>query len=163
MNKNELLKMLISLEREVAKDGIDLEYEVTESNRDMYVDVRLKERDYSKSMFYISYSKIEQDIRQSVEEFKRYVERQDLERGINSLLDLSDNKFETLKNIVSKCSNQYSVCIRYDLLGLLELQKVNAKSIMCVDSVNNKIRLDLPTFRRLYVKGDTIKLYEKYE
>ena len=56
---------------------------------------------------------------------------------------------------------KYYIGIPYDLLGILELVKVNKKSITCLDSLNNKVYLTEEILNKLYIPNDTLRIYNK--
>ena len=49
---------------------------------------------------------------------------------------------------------KYYIGIPYDLLGILELVKVNKKSITCLDSLDNKVYLTEEILNKLYIPDD---------
>ena len=59
------------------------------------------------------------------------------------------------------CQKKYYICIPYDLLGMLELKKVNKKSITCVDSLDNKVYLTEEILNKLYIPDNTLRVYNK--
>ena len=107
-----------------------------------------------------------EDIENNIIELKKYFNEQKIQYDFNKVLDLSENKLEDLKELVksiSKTNTQlktnYCLYIPYDLLGVLELKKVNKKSITCLDSLNNKIYLTNDILNKLYIEGNTIRVY----
>jgi hypothetical protein len=106
------------------------------------------------------------DIESNIIELKEYFDEQKIQYDFNKVLDLSKNKLEDLKGLVKGISEtntqlktNYSLYIPYDLLGILELKKVNKKSITCLDSLNNKVYLTGDILDKLYIEGDTIRVY----
>ena len=106
------------------------------------------------------------DIENNIIELNEYFNEQKIQYDFNKVLDLSENKLEDLKELVksiSKTNTQlktnYCLYIPYDLLGVLELKKVNKKSITCLDSLNNKVYLTNDILNKLYIEGDTIRVY----
>ncbi len=101
-----------------------------------------------------------EDIENNIIQLKDYYNRQKMQCDINISLDQSKNKLETLKEAFSNISNtNYYVCIPYDLLGMLELKKVNKKSITCEDSLGNTVYLTSAILEKLYIENDTIRVY----
>lgn len=107
-----------------------------------------------------------EDIENNIIELKKYFDEQKMQYDFNKVLDLSKNKLEDLKELVKGISEtnvqlktNYSLYIPYDLLGVLELKKVNKKSITCLDSLNNKVYLTNDILEKLYIEGDTIRVY----
>ena len=91
---------------------------------------------------------------------------QKIQYDFNKYLDLSKNKLEDLKELVKNVSElnahlktNYHLYIPYDLLGVLELKKINKKSITCLDSLNNKVYLTNDILDKLYIESDTIRVY----
>ena len=106
------------------------------------------------------------DIDNNIIELKNYFDEQKIQYDFNKVLDLSENKLEDLKELVKGISEtntqlktNYCLYIPYDLLGVLELKKVNKKSITCLDSLNNKVYLTGDILDKLYIEGDTIRVY----
>jgi hypothetical protein len=106
------------------------------------------------------------DIENNIIELKNYFNEQTIQYDFNKVLDLSKNKLEDLKELVKGISEtnaqlktNYCLYIPYDLLGVLELKKVNKKSITCLDSLNNKVYLTSDILDKLYIEGDTIRVY----
>ena len=107
-----------------------------------------------------------EDVENNIIYLKDYYNRQKMQYDINNILDQSKNKFETLKEILNNISitnlhlkTNYYLCIPYDLLGMLELKKVNKKSITCVDSLDNTVYLTNAILEKLYIENDTIRVY----
>ena len=107
-----------------------------------------------------------EDIENNIDELKIYFNDQKIQYDFNKVLDFSKNKLEDLKELVkgiSKTNAQlktnYCLYIPYDLLGVLELKKVNKKSITCLDSLNNKVYLTSDILDKLYIEGNTIRVY----
>ena len=94
------------------------------------------------------------------EDFIGYYNRVKLQNTLNEILDKSTDKFNTLKKIVEKYANDYTICIPYDLIGMLDLIKANKKTITCLDSLDNKVYMNEKMFKDLYVKNDTLRIYE---
>ena len=84
----------------------------------------------------------------------------ELQRRINEDLDLCKNKFEFLKQEVMNLPKNIKMYLIYDLLGVLEFEKVNRKSITCYDSCGNKVYFNEDLLNIYYVPKDTIRLYE---
>jgi hypothetical protein len=106
------------------------------------------------------------DIENNIIELKNYFNEQTIQYDFNKVLDLSKNKLEDLKELVKGISEtnaqlktNYCLYIPYDLLGVLELKKVNKKSITCLDSLNNKVYLTGDVLDKLYIEGETIRVY----
>ena len=70
-----------------------------------------------------------------------YFTRLILEKKYNHYLSLANNKLEELKEIMDYVPKKYYIGIPYDILGILELVKVNKKSITCLDTLDNKVYL----------------------
>ena len=109
---------------------------------------------------------IERYIFKLMSQFKNYLRRLELEIVFNNGLDEAEekqqDKLTTLKAIFKlwqEMDEPYYICIPYNLMGMLELKKVNKKSITCIDSCNNKVYLTEKILNDLYVKGDTIKVF----
>ena len=163
MLRNEMEIMLNNIKERLDKEDISITYYTTAYNNDIFVDVKLKDKDgYNKSTAFIMTDDIEEELESFVHYFKCYVYRMKLEAELNKELDKAKDKFEALKCLVSCYSDLYSLCIRYDLLGVLELKKANKNSITALDNLDNKVYLKAKDFEKLYTKGDTIKLYELY-
>ena len=107
-----------------------------------------------------------EDIENNIDELKNYFNEQKIQYDFNKALELSKNKLEDLKELVKHVSEinahlktNYCLYIPYDLLGVLELKRVNKKSITCLDSLNNKVYLTSDILDKLYIEGDTIRVY----
>ena len=107
-----------------------------------------------------------EDIENNIIQLKDYYNRQKLQYDANNILDQSKNKLESLKEILNNISitnthlkANYYLCIPYDLLGMLELKKVNKKSITCEDSLGNTVYLTSAILEKLYIENDTIRVY----
>lgn len=90
-----------------------------------------------------------------------YFIRQILEKKYNHYLSLANNKYEELKEIMEYVPEKYYIAIPYDLLGILELVKVNKKSITCLDTLDNKVYLTEEILNKLYIPNDTLRVYKK--
>ena len=109
---------------------------------------------------------IERYIFKLMSQFKNHLRKLELEEIFNNGLDEAEEKQQNKLTILSaifklwqEMNEPYYICIPYDLMGILELKKVNKKSITCIDSCNNKVYLTEEILNNLYVKGDTIKVF----
>ena len=78
----------------------------------------------------------------------------------NEQLRLAEDKFSMVRQIVSVFAKKFEICIQYDLMGMLELKRVNRKTITCEDSTGQKVYLDENGFNKLY-SDDLIRLYAR--
>ena len=117
--------------------------------------------EHFKKHLYINLSWNNEDIKKSISEVMDYFIRQTLEKKYNHYLSLANNKFEQLKEIIEYVPEKYYIGIPYDLLGILELVKVNKKSITCLDTLDNKVYLTKETLNKLYIPDDTLRVYNK--
>ena len=117
--------------------------------------------EHFKKHIYINLRWKNEDIKESISEVMNYFIRQTLEKKYNHYLSLANNKFEELKEIMEFIPKKYCICIPYNLMGMLELKKVNKKSITCLDSLNNKVYLTKEILNKLYISNDTLRVYKK--
>ena len=117
--------------------------------------------EHFKKHLYINLSWKNEDIKKSISEVMDYFRRQTLEKKYNYFLSLANNKLEELKEIMEYIPKKYYIAIPYDLLGILELVKVNKKSITCLDTLDNKVYLTEEILNKLYIPNDTLRIYNK--
>lgn len=160
MLKTNLNQIMMELKNKMDMEGIKVFYSISECNNELYVDVKFNYRGYNKSFLLVADDDIINSLSSITENFIGYYNRVKLQNTLNEILDASTDKFKTLKKIVEKYANYYTICIPYNLLGMLDLTKANKKTITCLDSLDNKIYMDEKMFNDLYVKNDTLKIYE---
>ena len=160
MLKTNLNQIMMELKNKMDKEGIEVFYSISEYNNELYINVRFNYRGYNKSFSLVADDDIINSLSSITENFIGYYNRIKLQNTLNEILDASTNKFKTLKKIIEKYANCYTICIPYNLLGMLDLTKANKKTITCLDSLDNKIYMDEKMFNDLYVKNDTLKIYE---
>ena len=114
-----------------------------------------------KKHLYINLKWEKEYIKESISEVMDYFRRQTLEKKYNHYLSLANNKLEELKEIMEYIPKKYYIGIPYDLLGILELVKVNKKSITCLDTLDNKVYLTEEILNKLYISNDTLRVYKK--
>ena len=114
-----------------------------------------------KKHLYINLKWKNEDIKEEILKVMDYFTRQMLEKKYNHYLSLANNKYEELKEIMKYIPKKYYIGIPYDLLGILELVKVNKKSITCLDSLDNKVYLTEEILNKLYIPNDTLRVYAK--
>ena len=114
-----------------------------------------------KKHLYINLKWKNEDIKEEILKVMDYFTRQILEKKYNHYLSLANNKYEELKEIMKYIPKKYYIGIPYDLLGILELVKVNKKSITCLDSLDNKVYLTEEILNKLYIPNDTLRVYAK--
>ena len=161
MKKTDLNLIVMELKNNMDKKGIKVFYSISECNNNLYLDVKFNYRGYNRAFTLVADDDIINSLSSITEDFFRYYDRVNLQKTLNEILDSSTDKFNTLKNIVKKFSKDYSICIPYDLLGMLELTRANAKTITCLDSLDNKVYMDKKILDSLYIKNDTLRVYEK--
>ena len=161
MLKTNLNQIMMELKNKMDKENIEVFYSISECNNELYVNVKFNYRGYNKSFSLVADDNIINSLSSITEDFFRYYDRVNLQKTLNEILDSSTDKFNTLKNIVKKFAKDYSICIPYDLIGMLELTRANAKTITCLDSLDNKVYMDKKILDGLYVKNDTLRVYEK--
>ena len=160
MLKTNLNQIMMELKNKMDMEGIKVFYSISECNNELYVDVEFNYRGYSKSFSLVADDDIINSLSSITENFIGYYNRIKLQNTLNEILDASTNKFKTLKKIVEKYANYYTICIPYDLLGMLDLTKANKKTITCLDSLDNKVYMNEKMLDDLYVKNDTLRIYE---
>ena len=160
MTKTDLNSIMMELKNNMDKNGIKVFYSISECNNNLYLDVKFNYRGYNRAFTLVADDDIINSLSSITENFIEYYNRVKLQNTLNEILDASTDKFKTLKKIVEKYANYYTICIPYDLLGMLDLTKANKKTITCLDSLDNKIYMDEKMFNDLYVKNDTLKIYE---
>ena len=160
MLKENLNQIMMELKNKMDKEGIETFYSISECNNELYVNIKFNYRGYSKSFSLVADDDIINSLSSITENFIGYYNRIKLQNTLNEILDASTNKFKTLKKIVEKYANYYTICIPYDLLGMLDLTKANKKTITCLDSLDNKVYMNEKMFNDLYVKNNTLKIYE---
>ena len=114
-----------------------------------------------KKHLYINLKWKNEDIKEEILKVMDYFIRQILEKKYNHYLSLANNKYEELKEIMEYVPKKYYIGIPYDLLGILELIKVNKKSITCLDTLDNKVYLTEEILNKLYIPNDTLRVYAK--
>ena len=114
-----------------------------------------------KKHLYINLNWNNEEKKEVISEVMDYFTRQILEKKYNHYLSLANNKYEQLKEIMEYVPKKYYIGIPYDLLGILELVKVNKKSITCLDTLDNKVYLTEETLNKLYIPNDTLRVYNK--
>ena len=139
MLKTNLNQIMMELKNKMDKEGIKVFYSISECNNELYVGVKFNYRGYNKSFSLVADDDIINSLSSITENFIEYYNRIKLQNTLNEILDASTNQFKTLKKIVEKYGNCYTICIPYDLIGMLDLTKANKKTITCLDSLDNKI------------------------
>ena len=160
MLKENLNQIMMELKNKMDKEDIKVFYSISECNNELYVNVKFNYRGYNKSFSLVADDDIINSLSSITENFIEYYNRVKLQNTLNEILDTSTDKFKTLKKIVEKYANYYTICIPYNLLGMLDLTKANKKTITCLDSLDNKVYMNEKMFNDLYVKNDTLKIYE---
>ena len=160
MLKENLNQIMMELKNKMDMEGIKVFYSISECNNELYVDVKFNYKGYNKSFTLVADDDIINSLSSITENFIGYYNRIKLQNTLNEILDASTNKFKTLKKIIEKYANCYTICIPYSLLGMLDLTKANKKTITCLDSLDNKIYMDEKMFNDLYVKNNTLRVYE---
>ena len=160
MLKTNLNQIMMELKNKMDMEGIKVFYSISECNNELYVDVKFNYRGYNKSFLLVADDDIINSLSSITENFIGYYNRVKLQNTLNEILDASTDKFKTLKKIVEKYANYYTICIPYDLLGMLDLTKANKKTITCLDSLDNKVYMNEKMLNDLYVKNDTLRVYE---
>ena len=160
MLKENLNQIMMELKNKLDKEGIEVFYSISEYNNELYVDVKFNYRGYNKSFSLVADDDIINSLSSITENFIGYYNRVKLQNTLNEILDKSTDKFNTLKKIVVKYADDYTICIPYDLIGMLDLTKANKKTITCLDSLDNKVYMNEKMFNDLYVKNDTLRIYE---
>ena len=160
MLKTNLNSIMMELKNNMDKEGIKVFYSISECNNELYVDVKFNYKGYNKSFTLVADDDIINSLSSITENFIGYYNRIKLQNTLNEILDKSTNKFNTLKKIVVKYADDYTICIPYDLIGMLDLTKANKKTITCLDSLDNKVYMNEKMFNDLYVKNDTLRIYE---
>ena len=160
MLKTNLNQIMMELKNKMDMEGIKVFYSISECNNELYVGVKFNYRGYNKSFSLVADDDIINSLSSITENFIGYYNRVKLQNTLNEILDVSADKFNTLKKIVEKYANDYTICIPYNLLGMLDLTKVNKKTITCLDSLDNKVYMDEKIFNNLYIKNDTLRVYE---
>ena len=160
MLKENLNSIMMELKNNMEERGIKLFYSISEYNNDLYLDIKFNYNGYNKSFTVVADDNIINTLSSITEDFIGYYNRVKLQNTLNEILDKSTDKFNTLKKIVEKYAYDYTICIPYDLIGMLDLTKANKKTITCLDSLDNKIYMNEKMFNDLYVKNDTLRIYE---
>ena len=160
MLKTNLNSIMMELKNNMDKEGIKVFYSISEYNNDLYLDVKFNYKGYNKSFTLVADDDIINSLSSITENFIGYYNRVKLQNTLNEILDKSTDKFNTLKKIVVKYADNYTICIPYDLIGMLDLTKANKKTITCLDSLDNKVYMNEKMFNDLYVKNDTLRIYE---
>ena len=160
MKKENLNSIMMELKNNMDKEGIKVFYSISEYNNDLYLDIKFNYKGYNKSFTLVADDDIINSLSSITENFIGYYNRIKLQNTLNEILDKSTNKFNTLKKIVVKYADDYTICIPYDLIGMLDLTKANKKTITCLDSLDNKVYMNEKMFNDLYVKNDTLRIYE---
>ena len=114
-----------------------------------------------KKHLYINLNWKDEEKKEEILKVMDYFIRQILEKKYNHYLSLANNKYEELKEIMKFVPEKYYIGIPYDLLGILELVKVNKKSITCLDTLDNKVYLTEEVLNKLYIPNDTLRVYAK--
>ena len=160
MLKTNLNSIMMELKNNMDKEDIKVFYSISEYNNDLYLDVKFNYKGYNKSFTLVADDDIINSLSSITENFIGYYNRVKLQNTLNEILDKSTDKFNTLKKIVVKYADDYTICIPYDLIGMLDLTKANKKTITCLDSLDNKVYMNEKMFNDLYVKNDTLRIYE---
>ena len=160
MLKENLNSIMMELKNDMEERGIKLFYYISEYNNDLYLDIKFNYNGYNKSFTVVADDNIINTLSSITENFIGYYNRVKLQNTLNEILDKSTDKFNTLKKIVGKYADDYTICIPYDLIGMLDLTKANKKTITCLDSLDNKVYMNEKMFKDLYVKNDTLRIYE---
>ena len=117
--------------------------------------------EHFKKHLYINLNWKEEEKKEEILKVMDCFTRQILEKKYNHYLSLANNKYEELKEIMEYVPEKYYIGIPYDLLGILELVKVNKKSITCLDTLDNKVYLTEEILNKLYIPNDTLRVYAK--
>jgi hypothetical protein len=169
MKKNlglELNRELMNIAEELTnKKGIKMFYSLSDnysSATEFFLDVKVSIHGFNKSTTCVVNTLEEATVavEKLIDELIMYKVRIDNEIIINDIIKYTNNKFETMKNIVKEYSKRYAICIQYDLIGMLEFKKSNKKTITCEDAIGEKIYIDEYKFNGLY-SDDCIRLYER--
>ena len=139
----------IAEENNLAKENIYvLENELVGTERSIelkliycFDDEIMEIHEHFKKHLYINLNWKEEEKKEEILKVMDYFTRQILEKKYNHLLSIANNKYEELKEIMEYVPEKYYIGIPYDLLGILELVKVNIKSITCLDTLDNKVYL----------------------
>ena len=126
-----------------------------------YDDKIMEIHEHFKKHLYINLNWNNEEKKEVILEAMDYFTRQILEKKYNHYLSLANNKYEQLKEIMEYIPKKYYIGIPYDLLGILELVKVNKKSITCLDTLDNKVYLTKEILDKLYIPNDTLRVYNK--
>ena len=126
-----------------------------------YDDEIMEIHEHFKKHLYINLTWEKEYIKESISEVMDYFTRQILEKKYNHYLSLANNKYEELNEIIEYIPKKYYIGIPYDLLGILELVKVNKKSITWLDTLDNKVYLTEEILNKLYIPNDTLRVYNK--
>ena len=156
-------------ENNLAKENIYvLENELVGTERSIelklyyfYDDKIMEIHERFKKHLYINLNWNNEEKKEVILEVMDYFTRQILEKKYNHYLSLANNKLEELKEIMEYIPKKYYIGIPYDLLGILELVKVNKKSITCLDTLDNKVYLTEEILNKLYIPNDTLRVYKK--
>ena len=115
MLKTNLNQIMMELKNKMDMEGIKVFYSISECNNELYVDVKFNYKGYNKSFTLVADDDIINSLSSITENFLEYYNRIKLQNTLNEILDASTNKFKTLKKIVEKYANYYTICIPYDL------------------------------------------------
>ena len=126
-----------------------------------YDDGIMEIHEHFKKHLYINLKWKDEEKKEEILKVMDYFRRQILEKKYNHYLSLANNKFEELKEIMEYVPKKYYIGIPYDLIGILELVKVNKKSITCLDTLDNKVYLTEEILNKLYIPNDTLRVYAK--
>lgn len=168
MKKNlglQLNQGLSNVSEELNKKNIKMFYSLSDnysSATEFFLDVKVSSQGYSKSITSVVNSLDEATtvVKKLVNELREYKERMKIQDVTNEQLRLAEDKFSMVRQIVSVFAKKFEICIQYDLMGMLELKKVNRKTITCEDSTGQKVYLDENGFNKLY-SDDLIRLYAR--
>ena len=168
MKKNlglQLNQGLLNVSEELNKKNIKMFYSLSDnysSATEFFLDVKVSIQGYNKSITSVVNSSDEAItvVKKLVNELREYKGRMEIQDVANEQLRLAEDKFSMVRQIVSVFAKKFEICIQYDLMGMLELKKVNRKTITCEDSTGQKVYLDENGFNKLY-SDDLIRLYAR--
>ncbi len=168
MKKNlglQLNQGLLNVSEELREKNIKMFYSLSDnysSATEFFLDVKVSIQGYNKSITSVVNSSDEAItvVKKLVNELREYKERMEIQDVANEQLRLAEDKFSMVRQIVSVFAKKFEICIQYDLMGMLELKRVNRKTITCEDSTGQKVYLDENGFNKLY-SDDLIRLYAR--
>ena len=168
MKKNlglQLNQGLLNVSEELREKNIKMFYSLSDnysSATEFFLDVKVSIQGYNKSITSVVNSSDEAItvVKKLVNELREYKGRMEIQDVANEQLRLAEDKFSMVRQIVSVFAKKFEICIQYDLMGMLELKRVNRKTITCEDSTGQKVYLDENGFNKLY-SDDLIRLYAR--